>query len=92
MTVLEQLRALYFGATKATVGDDLVRAIDLFKQLTIEEEREKAAVFMEGIAEMRREWAAEDGGPRRSAGKGRAPGGTPGRTPTTPRTTTRPKR
>jgi hypothetical protein len=74
MTVLEQLRALYFGATKATVGDDFVRAIDLFKQLTVEEEREKAAVFMEGIAEMRREWAAESGGPRKSGGKSRPAG------------------
>lgn len=57
MTVLEQLRALYFNATQGTIGDDFVRAIDLFKQLSSDEEREKAAVYMEGIAEMRREWA-----------------------------------
>lgn len=59
MTVLEQLRTLYFSVTKATIADDFGRAIDLFKQLTTEEEREKAAVFMEGIAEMRREWGAD---------------------------------
>jgi hypothetical protein len=59
MTALEQLRTLYFSVTKATVADDFGRAIDLFKQLTTEEEREKAAVFMEGIAEMRREWGAD---------------------------------
>ena len=57
MTALEQLRALYFNVTRSSIGDDFVTAIDLFKQLTTEEEREKAAVFMEGIAEMRREWA-----------------------------------
>lgn len=61
-SVLEQLRALYFGAAPATIADDFVRAIDLFKQLTTDEAREKAAVYMEGIAEMRREWA----GPRKS--------------------------
>ena len=65
MTVLEQLRAIYFNATQATIADDFGRAIDLFKQLTTEEEREKAAVFMEGIAEMRREWKADGGGARR---------------------------
>lgn len=59
MTVLEQLRALYFNATQSTIGDDFGRAIDLFKQLTTDQEREKAAVFMEGIAEMRREWGAD---------------------------------
>ncbi|AMY10965.1 hypothetical protein LuPra_04209 [Luteitalea pratensis] len=58
MTVLEQLRTLYFNATRSTIGDDFGNAIDLFKQLTSEEDREKAAVFMEGIAEMRREWGA----------------------------------
>ena len=69
MTVLEQLRTLYFSVTKATVADDFGRAIDLFKQLTTEEEREKAAVFMEGIAEMRREWGADGkGGGRKRDG------------------------
>ncbi|BCS33883.1 hypothetical protein TBR22_A31110 [Luteitalea sp. TBR-22] len=66
MTALEQLRALYFNATQATIQDDFVAAIDLFKQLTAEEDREKAAVFMEGIAEMRREWS-----PGRPAGGGK---------------------
>ena len=66
MTVLEQLRTLYFNATRSTIGDDFGNAIDLFKQLTSEEDREKAAVFMEGIAEMRREWGADS----RDRGKG----------------------
>lgn len=57
MTTLEQLRTIYFQATRTSIADDFDRAIDLFKQLTDETEREKAAVFMEGIAEMRREWA-----------------------------------
>ncbi len=67
MTPLEQLRTLYFNAASATIADDFVRAIDLFKQLTTEEDREKAAVYMEGIAEMRREW----GDARRPARKPR---------------------
>ena len=68
MTVLEQLRALYFNVTRASIGEDFGAAIDLFKQLSTDEEREKAAVFMEGIAEMRREWGADA-----KSGKGKAP-------------------
>jgi len=73
MTVLEQLRAIYFNATQSTIGDDFGHAIDLFKQLTSDEDREKAAVFMEGIAEMRREWGADSGG-RGKGGPPRKPG------------------
>jgi hypothetical protein len=62
MTVIEQLRTLYFNATQSSIGDDFGTAIDLFKQLTNDEDREKAAVFMEGIAEMRREWGADGRG------------------------------
>ena len=71
MTVLEQLRTLYFNATRSTIGADFGNAIDLFKQLTSEEDREKAAVFMEGIAEMRQEWGADGrGSGAKTKGKG----------------------
>ena len=72
MTALEQLRTLYFQATRTTIGDDFDRAIDLFKQLTDEADREKAAVFMEGIAEMRREWGGKAAGA--TSGAKRTPG------------------
>lgn len=75
MTALEELRGIYFKATPSTIGDDFDRAIDLFKQLTTEEDREKAAVFMEGIAEMRREW----GGGTPKARGGRPPARKPRR-------------
>jgi hypothetical protein len=55
MSKLEDLRQLYFSVTKATIDRDFDRAIDLLKSMS-EEERERAAVFMDGIAEMRREW------------------------------------
>ena len=81
MTALEQLRAIYFNATRGTIQDDFGRAIDLFKQLTTDEDREKAAVFMEGIAEMRREWAADGRGskPGKSGRTGKKPAGKPRR-------------
>ena len=38
MTTLEQLRTIYFQATRTSIADDFDRAIDLFKQLTDETE------------------------------------------------------
>ncbi|MEI6244612.1 MAG: hypothetical protein WCQ64_06160 [Acidobacteriota bacterium] len=57
MTALEELRKLYFNAKRGTIKKDIVRAIDLFKMLKTEEDREKAAVYMDGLSQMRSEWA-----------------------------------
>ena len=55
---LEQLRQLYFRTTKATIENDFDTAIDLFKSILSEEERDRSAVYMEGLAQMRSEWAS----------------------------------
>lgn len=52
-----EIRRIYFNTTKRTIQDDLAHAIELLKSLPSEEEREKATVYMEGLAQMRREWA-----------------------------------
>lgn len=57
MNALDELRKLYFNAKRSTVKKDIVRAIDLFKTLTKEEDRQKAAVYMDGLSQMRSEWA-----------------------------------
>jgi hypothetical protein len=62
---LAAIRALYFNATKGTIQSDLAKAIDLFKALKSEEEREKAAVFMDGLSQMRSEWGVRSPGPSR---------------------------
>ena len=59
MDPLTEIRQLYFSATKHTIQKDFARAIDLLKSLPSEEERDRAAVFMEGLAEMRKEWAGK---------------------------------
>jgi hypothetical protein len=50
------IREIYFRAKPATIERDIVRAIELLKSMASEEERERAAVFMEGLAEMRAQW------------------------------------
>ena len=52
-----EIRRIYFRTTKRTIQADLAHAIELLKSLPSEEEREKATVYMEGLAQMRREWA-----------------------------------
>jgi hypothetical protein len=50
------IRKLYFEATSATISRDFDRAIDLLKSLKTEAERERAAVYMQGLAEMKKEF------------------------------------
>jgi hypothetical protein len=56
MSPLDEIRRLYFNTTKATVQRDLARAIDLLKSIRSEEDRERAAVYMDGLSQMRSEW------------------------------------
>ena len=53
---LAHIRELYFKATAATIQRDFARAIDLLKSMDTVEERQKATVYMEGLAEMRKEF------------------------------------
>jgi hypothetical protein len=53
---LAEIRQLYFNATPATIRRDFDRAIDLLKSMGSEAERERATVYMEGLAEMRKEF------------------------------------
>jgi hypothetical protein len=56
MTAVDEIRHLYNTATKATIQRDLTRAITLLKTLGTEEERERVAVYMDGLSQMRSEW------------------------------------
>jgi hypothetical protein len=101
MDAVEEIKRLYYNATKATIGRDIDRAIDLLKTLPSEEERERVAVYMDGLAQMRSEWTqASRGGvspsrrrPYRPTGSSRssssppneAPRGRSGRSPASSR-------
>ena len=50
------IRKMYFAATPKTIQRDLEKAIDILKTLKSDEERSKAAVYMEGLNELRKEW------------------------------------
>ena len=67
-TPLDAIKRIYFSASPSTIARDFDRAIDLLKTLPSEEERERATVYMEGLAEMRAQWQKKAGPGRRQPG------------------------
>jgi hypothetical protein len=61
---LEQIRQLYYGASRATIERDFDRAIDLLKAMASEDDRERATVYMQGLAEMKAQWGQRKKAPK----------------------------
>jgi hypothetical protein len=53
---IAEIKRLYYRTTAKTIQEDLAKALDLLKSLHSDEERERAAVFMDGLAQMRSDW------------------------------------
>ncbi|MCC7416015.1 MAG: hypothetical protein IT176_02655 [Acidobacteria bacterium] len=68
---LAEIRRLYFRTSRETIQQDLARALDLLKSMSTDDQRERAAVFMDGLAEMGRGWAR---GKKKRTAKGRIRG------------------
>ena len=81
MTPIEEIKRLYYQATKATIQKDLERAIDLLKTLPNEEERERVAVYMDGLSQMRSEWATPSSSRSASGPRPATPRARSGRSP-----------
>ena len=60
---LAAIKRLYYEATRSTIERDFDRAIDLLKEMATEDERERATVYMAGLAQMRSEWQTRGAGP-----------------------------
>jgi hypothetical protein len=54
--ILAEIRQIYFKTTRTTILQDFDRAIDLLKSIPTPEERQRATVYMDGLAEMRKEF------------------------------------
>ena len=64
---IAEIKRLYYQTTRQTIKADLAKALDLLKSMGSEEERERAAVYMDGLSQMRSDWAA-----RKRPGKGKS--------------------
>ena len=69
--ILDEIRQLYYRATANTIERDFDRAIDLIKSMPTEDDRERAVVFMEGLAEMKKQWAPTSAGRTRPKAAGK---------------------
>ncbi len=69
---LAEIKRLYYQTTRQTIRDDLARAVQLLKSMASEEERERAAVYMDGLAQMRSDWSRDVGKDRAAGAKPRA--------------------
>ena len=67
--ILAEIRQIYFRTRRETIRQDLADAIVLLKTLPTEDDREKARVYMDGLSQMRSEWA----GRQRQAVTGKGP-------------------
>jgi hypothetical protein len=54
---LAEIRRLYFRTTRQSIQEDLAKALELLKSMASEAERERATVYMEGLAQMRADWS-----------------------------------
>ena len=76
---IAEIRRLYFGTSKQTIEADLAKALDLLKSMATEDERERATVYMEGLAEMRNDWVRERAKPAASPARKRRSSPVPAR-------------
>ena len=51
------IRRIYFATTPKTVEHDVAHAVELLRTLPSEDARSRAVVYMDGLAQLRREWA-----------------------------------
>jgi hypothetical protein len=56
-----EIKRLYYQTSRATIRQDFAKAIDLLKSMPSEQERERVAVYMDGLSQMRSDWARQVG-------------------------------
>jgi hypothetical protein len=56
---LAEIKRLYYQTSRATIKQDFAKAIDLLKSMASDEERERVAVYMDGLSQMRSDWARQ---------------------------------
>jgi hypothetical protein len=68
-----EIKRLYYKTTRDTIQADLTKALDLLKSMASEEERERVAVFLDGMSQMRSDWKVSGGKGGSKKAKGRRP-------------------
>ncbi len=78
----DEIKRIYFSTTRETIERDMERALDLLTRMPTDEARDRAAGYMHGLSDLRREWKTGKKGAKGAAKKtpaGGAKGGAPPR-------------
>ena len=57
---IAEIKRLYYRTTRQTITVDLAKALQILKSMNGEDERERAAVYMDGLSQMRSDWIRKD--------------------------------
>lgn len=52
----DEIKRIYFSTTKQTIDRDLARALELLTHMPSDDARQRAAGFMHGLSDLKREW------------------------------------
>ena len=58
---IAEIKRLYYRTTRETIAGDLAKALEILKSMNNEDERERAAVYMDGLSQMRSDWTRKGG-------------------------------
>ena len=64
---IAEIKRLYYQTTRQAITADLAKALQILKSMNGEDERERAAVYMDGLSQMRSDWSRD----KRAKRKGR---------------------
>lgn len=54
-----EIKRLYYQTSRVTIQQDVAKAIELLKSMSGDGERERVAVYMDGMSQMRSDWARQ---------------------------------
>jgi len=57
---IAEIKRLYYRTTRQTITVDLAKALQILKSMNGGDERERAAVYMDGLSQMRSDWTRKE--------------------------------
>jgi polyphosphate kinase len=69
----DQIKQIYYSTTRETIERDLARALELLRQMSDDDARQRAAGLMHGLTDLKREWKPKKKGSSRGVTKRKLP-------------------
>jgi hypothetical protein len=69
----DQIKQIYYSTTRETIERDLARALELLRQMSDDDARQRAAGLMHGLTDLKREWKPKKQESKRGVKRRRLP-------------------